>query len=65
MTERCPLCGSPWSQKSCQASCPLGKNCRLVCCPNCGYRTVAESSLIKLGQKLKERLKGYVDKTDG
>ncbi len=38
----CPFCGhrfNPAEKSACQ-SCPLQKNCNLVCCPACGYQMV-------------------------
>jgi Fe2+ transport system protein FeoA len=38
----CPLCATsfdPDEREACLA-CPLGKGCRLVCCPNCGSTMV-------------------------
>jgi hypothetical protein len=38
----CPLCGHRFDPKAITAcnSCPLHKNCNMVCCPACGYTTV-------------------------
>jgi Fe2+ transport system protein FeoA len=35
----CPLCGFEFEKRDtpCQRGCPLGKFCKLVCCPNCRY----------------------------
>lgn len=38
----CPFCGHRFNiveESTCQ-SCPLKKNCNLVCCPVCGYQVV-------------------------
>jgi hypothetical protein len=38
----CPLCGyrfDPQEHLTC-GSCPLHKDCSMVCCPACGYSTV-------------------------
>jgi hypothetical protein len=38
----CPMCGyvyDPDEHIACR-SCPLHKNCHLVCCPNCGYESI-------------------------
>ena len=39
---------------ACHDRCPLGRHCRLVCCPNCGYQVVDEtkSGLASLFQRL-------------
>lgn len=42
---KCTLCGFEFSEADAKrpcARCPLGVNCDLVCCPNCGYQTPAE-----------------------
>jgi Fe2+ transport system protein FeoA len=39
---KCSLCGflyNPDQHAACQ-SCPMHKDCNLVCCPACGYQTV-------------------------
>lgn len=35
----CPLCGFEFEKHDtpCVRSCPLGKFCNLICCPNCRY----------------------------
>lgn len=35
----CPLCGFEFEKRDtpCQHGCPLGRFCKLVCCPNCRY----------------------------
>ena len=35
----CPLCGFEFEkhETACVHSCPLGKFCNLICCPNCRY----------------------------
>lgn len=42
----CRLCGEEFvpSALACHAACPLGPKCSLICCPNCGYQIVDESS---------------------
>ncbi len=36
--------------------CPLGKNCNLTCCPNCGYQTPTEPSwLVRLRHRWQRR----------
>lgn len=42
---KCPLCGfkfNPEENPAC-SSCPFQKKCQVVCCPNCGYQTVAKA----------------------
>jgi transposase len=35
----CGLCGARFDARSagCNPSCPLSRNCGLVCCPHCGH----------------------------
>jgi hypothetical protein len=52
----CTMCGTtfdPANHASCQ-SCPLNKNCTLVCCPVCGFETVdpSQSRLARLASLL-------------
>lgn len=36
----CPLCGIPFTaDPDCHRSCPLVKDCTIICCPNCHYGT--------------------------
>ncbi|MCC7352385.1 MAG: hypothetical protein IT330_01415 [Anaerolineae bacterium] len=54
---RCPLCGTEFNADEharCSA-CPLGSNCYLICCPNCGYQMVDErkSVLARLARRLR------------
>jgi len=38
----CPMCGCRYNvdeQAACQA-CPINKDCQMVCCPVCGYKTI-------------------------
>jgi hypothetical protein len=43
----CPLCGNRFAAKE-QAcgGCPLGKNCRRLCCPRCRYEFIEESGTV-------------------
>ena len=43
----CPLCGHNFTDyvAACQ-SCVINKGCKLVCCPNCGYKYPQESKII-------------------
>lgn len=42
---KCQLCGFEFNQASlpCHSDCPMGGNCHLICCPNCGYQVVDET----------------------
>lgn len=50
---QCSFCGFTFSVlehvESCP-SCPLSKNCRMVCCPRCGYKIPPPSSLERAGR---------------
>ncbi len=42
---KCALCGFEFSEADAKrpcARCPVGANCDLICCPNCGYQTPGE-----------------------
>ncbi|MGB9699772.1 MAG: hypothetical protein ACPL5I_10345 [Thermodesulfobacteriota bacterium] len=39
-------------KEECSTSCPLGKNCQLLCCPQCHYRFPAESKVAGFIKKL-------------
>ena len=59
-TITCPLCGAAYvpNDSGC-SSCPLGKNCKnLVCCPECGYKTV-DINNITFGRKKEKRNKKH------
>ena len=63
---KCPLCGTEFDEGSvvaCQ-SCPLaGKNCNLVCCPNCGYEWPAESRIVARIKSLLQKFGMASEKT--
>ncbi|RKY04294.1 hypothetical protein DRP77_04235 [Candidatus Poribacteria bacterium] len=44
---RCPFCGFQFDENDSPAcrSCPFGRSCRLVKCPNCGYETIKPGGL--------------------
>lgn len=49
---RCPLCGTRFpAHAACPAGCPLARGCTTLCCPNCHYRFVAESVLVRLVER--------------
>ncbi|MCK4778176.1 MAG: hypothetical protein KAS39_07325 [Actinomycetia bacterium] len=54
MKIKCSLCGKEYDPKLNPAcsKCPIAKNCNLVCCPNCGYQTVADSKIVRFAQKI-------------
>jgi len=43
----CPLCGNSFEEFSyaCKG-CPVNKDCKLICCPNCGYKFPNESKIV-------------------
>jgi len=53
---QCPMCGQQYASQEHQGckSCPVNKNCTLVCCPACGYQTInaRKSKLARLVQML-------------
>ena len=54
----CALCGLRYdeSAQGCRPSCPLSRNCNLVCCPNCGHGAVKEGALAQGVRKLLVKL---------
>jgi len=51
----CPMCGYLYDaveHAACQ-TCPLNKDCQMVCCPVCGYKTIntAASKLARVAEK--------------
>jgi hypothetical protein len=53
---QCPLCGGRFpGREACPSGCPLGGNCRTLCCPYCHYR-FAEHSVV--AEWLRRLLKG-------
>jgi hypothetical protein len=46
---RCPLCGGnvPNEHDHCAGACPFAKNCRILCCPSCGYEFVEDSAVVR------------------
>lgn len=44
-TMECPLCGTLYNSSARVAcsSCPIGSDCTMVCCPNCGHTTIDPS----------------------
>lgn len=48
-TIKCPLCQHEIDpdSKACRTGCPMGKDCSLLCCPNCHYSfPIPESRVI-------------------
>lgn len=61
---KCPLCGfefKPEENPAC-SSCPFQKKCQVVCCPNCGYQTVARAEFTDFISQLFNQKK---EKKDG
>jgi len=55
---KCPFCGFEFDTASGTGycgSCPMGKRCRLVRCPNCAYETPAEPKLFAAIKKLRRK----------
>jgi Fe2+ transport system protein FeoA len=53
----CPLCGFEFEKRDtpCAHGCPLGRFCRLVCCPNCRYEFPEQPQSITWLQRLFHR----------
>ena len=56
----CPMCGYTFDRSAhtgCQ-SCPLNRDCTLICCPQCGFQTVdtGRSSLARLASGLLSKI---------
>ena len=60
----CPLCGFEFERRdtACARGCPLGRFCRLVCCPNCQYEFPEHPESIGLLQRLFHRPKPLVSR---
>ena len=54
----CPLCGHKFAEYiyACEA-CILNKSCKLICCPNCGYKYPHESKIINFVLKKLKKVK--------
>lgn len=45
MTMPCPICGGRLlDQVTACSTCPVSSGCKMLCCDNCGYETVAPHS---------------------
>ncbi|MEF8832342.1 MAG: hypothetical protein V5A66_02350 [Candidatus Thermoplasmatota archaeon] len=44
MKHKCPLCGNEFEEGEVSAckSCPMGGNCKMTRCPNCGYEFIPD-----------------------
>ena len=53
----CPLCGFEFEKQDtpCQHGCPLGRFCKLVCCPNCRYEFPEKTQGLNVLQRLFHR----------
>lgn len=57
----CPLCGKSIETSSDREhcpSCPVAKQCKILCCPHCGYEFVEDSALVSGLTGLIRRLRG-------
>jgi len=58
----CALCGHRFDPRATNicASCPLGKGCALVCCPDCGYSAPdpSRSAVVALAARVTAALAG-------
>ncbi len=59
---KCALCGFEFSEaqarRSCQG-CPVGPQCDLLCCPNCGYQTPREPRWLSRWRRWRRRNGAY------
>ena len=64
--QHCPLCGFEFEKHdtACAHGCPLGRFCKLVCCPNCQYEFPDRPESIGLLQRLFHRPKPPVARPD-
>jgi len=53
----CPLCGFEFAKRNtlCAHGCPLGRFCKLACCPNCRYEFPEKPASIGWLQRLLHR----------
>jgi len=65
---KCPLCGFEFTidhmQENNCSKCPLGKNCNLVCCPNCNYHFADESKTVNLIKNTFDKISKKGDKNE-
>ena len=56
---KCPLCGGavPSDRSHCARGCPMARNCRILCCPHCGYGFVEDSTVATGIGRLVDRLR--------
>jgi hypothetical protein len=54
---KCSLCGYEYTNCETKHACPFVNQCKLLYCPNCGYKTVVESSIINFFKKKIEQFK--------
>jgi hypothetical protein len=49
---KCALCGFEFDEdnNTCQG-CLFSKNCRMTCCPNCGYKIPLKSKMISIFER--------------
>ena len=53
---KCSLCGAVFeSDGNTCGGCALRKDCKLICCPNCGFEIPEESKLIAWFKEHKKR----------
>jgi DNA-directed RNA polymerase subunit RPC12/RpoP len=45
----CPLCGHRFSEDElgCHTACPFSENCKIACCPRCGYQIFRKSETVE------------------
>jgi rubredoxin len=53
---KCALCGFEFEENNntCRG-CLFSKNCRMLCCPNCGYKIPSKSKILTFFEKRREK----------
>jgi rubredoxin len=56
---KCSLCGYAFEEDVSTAcpGCIFSKSCKMVCCPNCGYKMPLEAKIIKFFRNRRKKLK--------
>ncbi|MBI5253839.1 MAG: hypothetical protein HY930_05520 [Euryarchaeota archaeon] len=58
---KCPLCGYEFRREEMKCKkCPLVMGeCKIICCPNCNYQFVEESTILNFLQRIFRRERRY------
>lgn len=53
---KCALCGFEFEEKNNTCGgCLFSKNCRMLCCSNCGYKIPSKSKILTFFEKRREK----------